>query len=34
MDIRYPATVETQEDGTVFVQFVDLPDTFTEGQTR
>ena len=34
MDIRYPATVETQKDGTVFVQFVDLPDTFTEGQTR
>jgi antitoxin HicB len=34
MDTRYPATVETQEDGTVFVQFVDLPDTFTEGQTR
>ena len=34
MNIRYPATVETQKDGTVFVQFVDLPDTFTEGQTR
>ena len=34
MDIRYPATVETQEDGTFFVRFLDLPDTFTEGHTR
>ena len=34
MDIRYPATVEAQDDGTYLVQFVDLPDTFTEGQTR
>lgn len=34
MDIRYPAIVETQEDGSVFVRFIDLPDTFTEGQTR
>lgn len=34
MEIRYPATLETQKDGSVFVQFVDLPDTFTEGQTR
>ena len=34
MDIRYPATVERQKDGTFFVQFVDLPDTFTEGQTK
>lgn len=34
MDIRYPATVEEQKDGTFFVQFVDLPDTFTEGQTK
>jgi len=34
MDIRYPATVEEQKDGTYLVQFVDLPDTFTEGQTK
>jgi len=34
MDIRYPATVEAQDDGSYLVQFVDLPDTFTEGQTK
>lgn len=34
MDIRYPATVERQPDGSYFVQFVDLEDTFTEGQTQ
>jgi antitoxin HicB len=34
MDIRYPATVQVQKDGNWFVQFVDLPDTFTEGQTE
>lgn len=34
MDIRYPATLERQKDGTLFVQFVDLPDTFTEGATK
>lgn len=34
MDIRYPATLEAQKDGTYLVQFIDLPDTFTEGQTR
>jgi antitoxin HicB len=33
VDIRYPATVEVQADGTYFVQFIDLPDTFTEGHT-
>jgi antitoxin HicB len=33
MEIRYPATFETQEGGGFFVQFVDLPDTFTEGAT-
>jgi len=32
MDIRYPATIEQQDTG-FFVQFVDLPDTFTEGLT-
>jgi antitoxin HicB len=34
MEIRYPATLETHKDGSVFVQFVDLPDTFTEGRTK
>ena len=34
MDIRYPATLEIQDDGSFFVQFVDLPDTFTEGKTK
>ena len=34
MDIRYPATVAVQQDGSFFVQFVDLTDTFTEGQTK
>ena len=34
MEIRYPATIERQSDGAYFVQFVDLPDTFTEGRTR
>jgi antitoxin HicB len=34
MDIRYPAIVELQKDGSYFVQFVDLVDTFTEGSTR
>ncbi len=33
MEIRYPATFEPQEGGGFFVQFVDLPDTFTEGAT-
>jgi antitoxin HicB len=33
MDIRYPATLTPQPDDTVLVQFVDLEDTFTEGQT-
>ncbi|MDR2924998.1 MAG: type II toxin-antitoxin system HicB family antitoxin [Azoarcus sp.] len=34
MDIRYPATLEAQPGGGFFVQFIDLPDTFTEGQTK
>ena len=34
MEIRYPATVDAQDDGTVLVRFVDLPDTFTEGHTH
>ena len=33
MDIRYPATVESQKDGSYLVRFLDLPDTFTEGQS-
>ncbi len=33
MEIRYPALVEPQTDGTFMVQFVDLPDTFTEGSS-
>ena len=34
MDIRYPATVDRQPDGSFLVRFVDLDDTFTEGQTK
>lgn len=34
MEIRYPAVIEQQADGRHFVQFVDLPDTFSEGQTQ
>ena len=34
MDIRYPAKIEALKDGTYFVQFVDLPDTFSEGRTK
>ena len=34
MDIRYPATIEKQSDGNFLVTFVDLPDTFTEGETK
>lgn len=33
MEIRYPAKLEIQHDGRVLVQFHDLPDTFTEGET-
>ncbi|MBN8510390.1 MAG: type II toxin-antitoxin system HicB family antitoxin [Burkholderiales bacterium] len=34
MDIRYPATVEHQHDGSYLVRFIDLEDTFTEGKTK
>lgn len=34
MEIRYPAHIQAQEDGSFLVQFVDLPDTFTEGRSR
>ena len=33
MNIRYPALLETQENGALLVRFVDLDDTFTEGAT-
>jgi antitoxin HicB len=33
MNIRYPATIAEQAEGGFFVQFIDLSDTFTEGQT-
>jgi antitoxin HicB len=33
MGIRYPATIAEQAGGTFFVQFVDLPEAFTEGPT-
>lgn len=33
MEIRYPAMIEAQPDGNYLVRFIDLPDTFTEGQT-
>lgn len=32
MEITYPATVTRQPDG-YFVEFIDLPDTFTEGES-
>ena len=34
MQIRYPATVDAQKDGSFLLTFVDLPDTFTEGRTK
>jgi antitoxin HicB len=34
MEIRYPAMLEPQSDGSLLVTFVDLPDTFTEGQSK
>jgi antitoxin HicB len=30
---NYPYTVEADEDGFLFVQFIDLEDTFTQGET-
>ncbi len=33
MDIHYPARIAPQEGGGFLVQFVDLADTFTEGDT-
>ena len=34
MEIRYPAILEPQEGSGFFVRFIDLKDTFTEGDTR
>lgn len=34
MEIRYPAKLEPQNDGSFFVAFPDLEDTFTEGATE
>ena len=34
MEIRYPATVDAQKDGSFLLTFADLPDTFTEGRTK
>ena len=34
MDIRYPAIIEKQSDGNFSAIFVDLPDIFTEGETK
>lgn len=33
MDILYPAVLKPTEEGGYLVNFVDLPDTFTEGDT-
>ena len=33
MDFHYPARISPQEDGGFLVQFLDLEDTFTEGET-
>jgi antitoxin HicB len=33
LEVRYPAALETQENGALRVRCVDLEDTFTEGAT-
>lgn len=33
MELAYPAKITPQEGGGLLVAFVDLPDTFTEGET-
>ena len=33
MKTEYPYTAELDEDGFLFVQFIDLEDTFTQGET-
>lgn len=34
MNLGYPYTLEPQEDGSFFVQFIDFEEAFTEGDTR
>jgi len=34
MEILYPARITTEEDGGYTIQFVDLPEAFTEGDTE
>jgi antitoxin HicB len=34
MEIKHPAIIDQQADGSFFVTFVDLPDTFTGGETK
>ena len=33
MEISYPARISPQKGGSLLVEFLDLPDTFTEGAT-
>lgn len=33
MELAYPAKITPQDNGALLVEFVDLPDTFTEGET-
>lgn len=33
MEIRYPATIDQEDDGRCFVQFVDFENIFTEGES-
>jgi antitoxin HicB len=33
MEISYPARISPQKGGSLMVEFLDLPDTFTEGET-
>ena len=33
MEISYPARISPQKGGSLLVEFLDLPDTFTEGET-
>jgi antitoxin HicB len=33
MEISYPARIRPQKGGSLLVEFLDLPDTFTEGDT-
>ncbi len=34
MEIKCPAIIDMQADRSFLVTFVDLPDTFTEGETK